>query len=59
MKAKYYRIYIDEYQDSDRDMHNLFMYICKKLEIPLFIVGDLKQSIYGWRGDTLKDLEIY
>ncbi|MFR7644165.1 UvrD-helicase domain-containing protein [Eubacterium sp.] len=50
MKAKYYRIYIDEYQDSDRDMHNLFMYICKELEIPLFIVGDLKQSIYGWRG---------
>lgn len=50
MKAKYYRIYIDEYQDSDVDMHNFFMYLCDKLEIPLFIVGDSKQSIYGWRG---------
>lgn len=50
MKAKYYRIYIDEYQDSDVDMHNFFMHLCDELEIPLFIVGDSKQSIYGWRG---------
>ncbi len=50
MKAKYYRIYIDEYQDSDVDMHNFFMYLCDNLGIPLFIVGDSKQSIYGWRG---------
>ncbi|WP_411739864.1 UvrD-helicase domain-containing protein [Peribacillus sp. S4] len=50
MKAKYYRIYIDEYQDSDVDMHNFFMYLCDELDIPLFIVGDSKQSIYGWRG---------
>ncbi len=50
MRAKYYRIYIDEYQDSDVDMHNFFMYLCDKLNIPLFIVGDAKQSIYGWRG---------
>ncbi len=50
IKAKYYRIYIDEYQDSDEDMHNFFMYLCDELKIPLFIVGDEKQSIYGWRG---------
>ncbi|WP_285765897.1 ATP-dependent helicase [Peribacillus sp. SI8-4] len=50
MKAKYYRIYIDEYQDSDVDMHNFFMYLCDELDIPLFVVGDSKQSIYGWRG---------
>ncbi|MDD4370840.1 MAG: UvrD-helicase domain-containing protein [Anaerostipes sp.] len=48
--SKYYRIYIDEYQDCDKDMHNLFKYIYKDLSIPMFIVGDLKQSIYGWRG---------
>jgi superfamily I DNA/RNA helicase len=50
MKAKYFRIYIDEYQDCDVDMHNFFMYLCDELDIPLFIVGDAKQSIYGWRG---------
>lgn len=50
LQSKYYKIYIDEYQDCDKDMHQLFMYICKQLSIPLFIVGDLKQSIYGWRG---------
>lgn len=48
--SKFYRIYIDEYQDSDVDMHSLFLYICDELHIPLFIVGDVKQSIYGWRG---------
>ncbi len=50
LKSKYYRIYIDEYQDSDVDMHSFFMYICKDMGIPIFIVGDIKQSIYGWRG---------
>lgn len=53
LEAKYYRIYIDEYQDSDVDMHNLFVYICKEIGIDLFIVGDIKQSIYGWRGGYL------
>jgi superfamily I DNA/RNA helicase len=50
IKAKYYRIYIDEYQDCDVDMHNFFMYLCDVLKIPLFVVGDSKQSIYGFRG---------
>ncbi|MDU8967593.1 UvrD-helicase domain-containing protein [Clostridium tertium] len=49
MVAKYKWIFIDEYQDSDEDMHNLFMFI-KELGVNLFIVGDLKQSLYSWRG---------
>jgi superfamily I DNA/RNA helicase len=59
LKSKYFRLYIDEYQDCDVDMHNLFMFICERLQIPLFIVGDVKQSIYGWRGaysDGFKNL---
>lgn len=48
--AKYFKIYIDEYQDCDRAMHKLFMYICDELHIQTFVIGDEKQSIYIWRG---------
>ncbi|WP_034332845.1 UvrD-helicase domain-containing protein [Bacillus sp. J37] len=48
--SKYRMLFLDEYQDSDQDMHSLFMYIKDELKIPLFIVGDSKQAIYLWRG---------
>lgn len=44
LKAKYFKIYVDEYQDCDKDMHALFMYICEILNIDTFVVGDEKQS---------------
>ena len=50
LKAKYFKIYVDEYQDCDKDMNELFMYICEILNIDTFVVGDEKQSIYMWRG---------
>ena len=50
LQAKYFKIYIDEYQDCDQSMHALFMYICDNLGTDTFIVGDEKQSIYTWRG---------
>ena len=50
LQSKYFKLYIDEYQDCDRDMHKLFMFICNELSIETFIVGDEKQSIYQWRG---------
>lgn len=50
LRAKYFKLFIDEYQDCDKDMHHLFMYIKDELNIKLFIVGDPKQSIYIWRG---------
>jgi superfamily I DNA/RNA helicase len=50
LQAKYFKIYIDEYQDCDSDMHAFFMYLCEQLGIETFIVGDEKQSIYIWRG---------
>lgn len=49
-RAKYTMLFLDEYQDSDMDMHELFMYIKNELGIDLFIVGDAKQAIYIWRG---------
>lgn len=50
LKSKYFKIYIDEYQDCDKTMHEFFMYLCNDLGINLFVVGDEKQSIYMWRG---------
>lgn len=50
LQAKYTMIFIDEYQDSDKDMHKLFMYFYNTLQLKLFIVGDEKQAIYHWRG---------
>ncbi|WP_112181388.1 UvrD-helicase domain-containing protein [Paraliobacillus zengyii] len=50
LKAKYSWIFIDEYQDSDNDMHLFFMKLKNELKLKLFIVGDAKQAIYLWRG---------
>jgi len=48
LKAKYNSIYIDEYQDSSKAQHNLFLSIVSS-GITGIAVGDLQQSIYGWR----------
>lgn len=50
LQAKYFKIYIDEYQDCDKSMHKFFMYLCDELQLDTFVVGDEKQSIYIWRG---------
>jgi ATP-dependent helicase/nuclease subunit A len=44
----YTDIYIDEYQDVDRVQDLIFSSISKKDN--RFMVGDIKQSIYGFRG---------
>lgn len=49
LKSKYKLICIDEYQDTDEEMHKLFMKLKNVLGIKLFIIGDIKQSIYIWR----------
>ena len=33
LQAKYFKIYIDEYQDCDKSMHKFFMYLCNELNI--------------------------
>src|SRR5699024_1994801 len=57
IKFKYKMIFIDEYQDCDQSMNNLFIYLKDNLNIRLFIVGDIKQSIYQWRGASPRYLE--
>lgn len=50
LKSRYFKIFIDEYQDCDCSMHKLFEFISKQLNIILVIAGDVKQTIYAWRG---------
>lgn len=45
---KFSQIYIDEYQDVDRVQDMIFRSISKPTA--RFMVGDIKQSIYGFRG---------
>lgn len=65
-KFKY--IMVDEFQDTNELQKKIFYKLCSKEEIldreNLFIVGDPKQSIYGFRGadldvfyNVMKDME--
>ncbi|MBQ7153552.1 MAG: UvrD-helicase domain-containing protein, partial [Clostridia bacterium] len=45
--SKYDEIYIDEYQDVDAVQDRIFTLISRSNR---FMVGDIKQSIYGFRG---------
>ena len=48
VSERYTDIYIDEYQDVDRVQDMIFAAISK--DHNRFMVGDIKQSIYGFRG---------
>jgi len=58
LKARYTTAYIDEYQDSSWPQHELFLTLLD-IGIRGVCVGDIQQSIYGWRNsspDFLKQL---
>ncbi len=50
---KYKYIFIDEFQDVDDPQINAFLSMQLKIGFKFFIVGDLKQSIYRFRGATM------
>lgn len=54
-KFKY--VFIDEFQDTDDAQIAAFINMQKKLGFNFFIVGDLKQSIYRFRGATITAFE--
>lgn len=57
MKARFPIIMVDEYQDVDNDMHDLYMYLKDRLEIRLFLVGDIKQMLFSFRGANPLNIE--
>lgn len=50
-------VFIDEFQDTDDAQIASFIAMQKKLGFYFFIVGDLKQSIYRFRGATMTAFE--
>lgn len=45
----YDEVCVDEYQDTN-DLQNMLFYVLSNKDSNLFAVGDVKQSIYGFRG---------
>lgn len=48
LQQKYKAVFIDEFQDTDRQQYEIFEKAFHGHSI-LFYIGDPKQSIYGWR----------
>ena len=48
LSNRYKQIFVDEYQDINDIQENIISSVHKKRD--LFLVGDIKQSIYGFRG---------
>ena len=49
LKARYTHVFIDEYQDSGEDQHEIFLKL-QSLSITAIAVGDVDQSIYAFSG---------
>ncbi len=47
----YDEVLVDEFQDVN-DLQNMLFYVLSNREEKLFVVGDVKQSIYGFRGSN-------
>ena len=52
-------LFIDEFQDTDISQIKIATLLAKYLQATLFVVGDVKQSIYRFRGATAKAFQIF
>lgn len=48
---RYDEVLVDEFQDVN-DLQNMLFYVLSNRDKKLFVVGDVKQSIYGFRGSN-------
>ncbi len=50
IRERYRVALIDEFQDTDKAQYRIFKTIYAQQNLPLFMIGDPKQSIYAFRG---------
>jgi len=50
IRHRYHAALIDEFQDTDPVQYAIFRSIYAESERPVFLIGDPKQAIYGFRG---------
>ncbi len=55
VQEQFHYIHIDEYQDTNRLQGELATLLCGERK-NLFVVGDIDQTIYTWRGATIDNL---
>lgn len=56
LKMKY--LFVDEFQDTDATQIRTFARLVQTIDARLFAVGDVKQSIYGFKGATDEAFDI-
>jgi exodeoxyribonuclease V beta subunit len=50
LRSRYQAALVDEFQDTDSQQYDIFRRIFARAGWSLFLIGDPKQSIYGFRG---------
>ena len=50
IRNQYQAVLVDEFQDTDSIQYDIFSKLFHQANQPLFLIGDPKQSIYGFRG---------
>ncbi|XP_024531226.1 uncharacterized protein LOC112346443 [Selaginella moellendorffii] len=49
-------VLVDEFQDTDKAQYELIRLLCSENQ-NLFVVGDIDQAIYGWRGAESRNMQ--